>query len=197
MLAQQTRVVFDILEQLSSARTTQGVLDILKEAVHTVAGADGATVMLRHGDFVHCADEATPGPIWEGQRLPLHSCIGGWVILNRQCAFIEDVSNDPRVRVAAWAGTMAKSLAVFPIRSADPVGALGVYWKDRLVPDSDLAGILQALANAAAIALDNVRLFTKGGGGLPFGQAGGPEVLQSRRYRERRGVGGEPVDVRF
>ena len=42
MQAAQTRVVFDILDRLSSARTTQRVVDILKGAVRTLAGADGA-----------------------------------------------------------------------------------------------------------------------------------------------------------
>jgi diguanylate cyclase (GGDEF)-like protein/PAS domain S-box-containing protein len=160
MQADQTRVVFDILDQLSCARTTQGAVGVLKSAVRTLAAADGATVMFREGGEVHYLDEDAVEPLWKGQRFPLNSCIGGWAILNSQCAVVEDVFNDPRVSVAECAGTFARSLAVFPIRSADPIGALGVYWKERRLADPDLVGAVQTVANAAAIALENMRLFS-------------------------------------
>jgi diguanylate cyclase (GGDEF)-like protein/PAS domain S-box-containing protein len=160
MEADQTTVMFDALDRLSGAHNTQDIVDILKSAVRRLAGADGGVVMLRDGDDIHSVDEDAPGPFWKGQRFPLNSCLGGWVILNRQCAVIEDVLSDPRVSVAICAHTLARGLAIFPIRSADPIGVLGVYWKQRRLADPGLVSALQTLANASAIAIENARLFS-------------------------------------
>ena len=161
MQAAQTRVVFDILDRLSSARTTQRVVDILKGAVRTLAGAAGATVVFREGGDVHYSDEDASESVWNGLRFPPDSSIAGWVILNSRCAVIEDVLGDPRVSVAASADRAIGSLAAFPIRSADPIGALAIYWKERHVADPDLVGALQTLANAAAMAIENMRLLKR------------------------------------
>jgi diguanylate cyclase (GGDEF)-like protein/PAS domain S-box-containing protein len=157
---EQMRVVFDTLDRLSGARTTQGVVDILRDAARALAGADRAIVMLRDGGYVQFAGEASNGPVWEGRRFPLDECIGGWAILNRQAAVIEDVFSDSRFCAAACPNKLVKSMAVFPIRSADPIGALAIYWNQRGRSDPDSVSALQTLANAAAIAIENARLFS-------------------------------------
>ena len=155
----EARIVFDVLDRLSSTRGAQGVVDILKSAVRTLAGADDASVMLRDGASVHCVNEEAPWNAVERSRLPLDSCVSGWVILNRQWAIVEDIASDGRNFRMARPGGAIKSLAAFPIRSADPVGALEVYWKNCGSPDPAVLNTLQTLANAAAIALENARLF--------------------------------------
>jgi diguanylate cyclase (GGDEF)-like protein/PAS domain S-box-containing protein len=160
MEADQTRVIFDTLDRLSGVHTTQGIVHLLKNAAGKLAAADGAVVMLRDGDEIRSVDKDARWPLCEGQRFPLNSCVSGWVIRNRQCAVIEDGFSDPRVSVTILARASARSLAVFPIRSADPIGVLGVYWKEQRVADPGLAIALQTLANAAAIAIENARLLS-------------------------------------
>jgi diguanylate cyclase (GGDEF)-like protein/PAS domain S-box-containing protein len=155
----EARIVFDVLDRLSSVRNAQGVVDTLKSAARTLAGADDALVMLRDGASVHYVNEEGSRNPGERRRLPLESCISGWVILNRQWAVVEDIASDGRNFRTARSGGSMKSLAAFPIRSADPVGALEVYWKDCGSPDPAVLNTLQTLANAAAIAFENARLF--------------------------------------
>ena len=159
MQADQARIVFTVLDRLSSARTTQGVVDTLGSAVRDLTSADGITVMLRDGGYVQCVGDDPVDPLWDGQRIPLDSCLGGWVILNRQSAFVEDVDTDSRVSRITLANRAVRSYAVFPIRSGEPLGALGVYWTERLQVDQHLVSTLQTLANACAMAIENARLF--------------------------------------
>jgi diguanylate cyclase (GGDEF)-like protein/PAS domain S-box-containing protein len=159
MVSDEARIVFDVLDRLSSIRNAQGVVDTLKSAARTLAGADDALVMLRDGASVHYVNEEGSRNPGERRRLPLESCVSGWVILNRQWAVVEDIASDGRNFRTARPGGSMKSLAAFPIRSADPVGALEVYWKDCGSPDPAVLNTLQTLANAAAIAIENARLF--------------------------------------
>jgi diguanylate cyclase (GGDEF)-like protein len=155
----EARIVFDVLDRLSNVRSAHGVVDILRSAARTLAGADDASVMLRDGASVQYVNREAPPNAVEWRRLPLESCIGGWVILNRQWMVVADIANDCRMFTTARPGGAMKSLAAFPIRSADPVGALEVYWTNCGTPDPAVLNTLQTLANAAAIALENARLF--------------------------------------
>lgn len=49
-------------------------------------------------------------------------------MLNKQSVAIEDIYVDPRIPTDAYRPTFVKSLAMVPIRTADPVGAIGNYW---------------------------------------------------------------------
>jgi diguanylate cyclase (GGDEF)-like protein len=48
-----------------------------------------------------------------------------------------------------------------PIRTLDPIGAIGVYWATRHLPTPDEVEILQALADTTAVALENVKVYTE------------------------------------
>jgi signal transduction histidine kinase/ActR/RegA family two-component response regulator len=80
-------------------------------------------------------------------------------MIHREPAVIEDVYADPRIPHEAYRPTFVKSLAMVPVRSAAPVGAIGNYWaRPHRVSDEDL-GILQALADSTSVALENVRAY--------------------------------------
>ncbi|HZT30752.1 MAG TPA: response regulator [Bryobacteraceae bacterium] len=116
------------VQELSLARDLDGVMAIVRRAGRELTGADGATFVLREGDLCHYADEDAVAPLWKGQKFPLSACISGWVMLNRQAAVIEDIYADPRIPADAYRPTFVKSLAMVPIRTEAPVGAIGNYW---------------------------------------------------------------------
>jgi hypothetical protein len=89
----------------------------------------------------------------------MQECISGWVMLNRQPAVIEDIYADPRVPADAYRPTFVKSLAVVPIRSESPVGAIGNYWATPHLATEDEIRVLQVLADSTAIAMENVMLY--------------------------------------
>ena len=147
-----------VSEELSYARDLNSVMNIVRAAARELTGADGATFVLRDGDNCYYAEENAISPLWKGQRFPMSICISGWVMMNAQSAFIEDIYADERIPVAAYRPTFVKSLAMVPIRTNNPLGAIGNYWATNYKPDAEEIAILEGLANITAIALENVSL---------------------------------------
>ncbi len=148
----------EVIQQLSQARTIQGIQDIVRHAARRLTDADGATFVLCDNEQCHYVDEDAIGPLWKGQRFPMAACIGGWAMLNRNPAVIEDVFTDDRVPPATYQPTFVKSLVMVPIRTTDPIGAIGTFWATKRRPTDEEVRLLQALADTTAVALENVRL---------------------------------------
>ena len=147
-----------VVQQLSTARDLAAVMEIVRTAARTLTQADGATLVLREGDHCYYADEDAIAPLWKGKRFPIGLCISGWSMLNRRSVVIEDIYRDQRVPADAYRPTFVRSLAMVPIRSMDPIGAIGSYWAQHYrASDRDIS-LLQALADATATAMENVRL---------------------------------------
>jgi putative nucleotidyltransferase with HDIG domain len=147
-----------VIQRLSLARSVAEIQAIVRTAARQLTGADGATFVLRDGAYCYYADEDAIAPLWKGQRFPLSTCISGWAMLNRRPAVIEDIYSDDRVPHDAYRPTFVKSLAMIPIRQADPLGAIGNYWATRHQPTDEEVELLQALADSTAVALENTRV---------------------------------------
>lgn len=146
------------IKELASAHTLEDVQHIVSVSARKLTGADGATMVFREGDFCYYADEDAIGPLWKGKKFPLTSCISGWVMLNNTPAFIADIYADERIPVAAYRPTFVKSLTMVPVNTDQPVAAIGNYWRDIHTPSEMEIQLLQTLADAAARAVENVRL---------------------------------------
>lgn len=131
----------------------------MRTAARRLTGADGATFVLRDEGQCYYADEDAISPLWKGQRFPLEMCISGWTMLNRRPALIGDIYRDARVPHEAYRPTFVKSLAMVPIRTIDPVGAIGNYWAHHHEPSAAEVELLQALADSTAVAMENVRAY--------------------------------------
>jgi PAS domain S-box-containing protein len=145
-------------ERLATARTLDAIVDILRHTARDIVGAQGIAVIVRDGEQCFYAAEDAIGPLWAGNRFPLETCISGWAMTRRETVLISDIRLDARVPQAAYAPTFVRSLVMAPIGQPDPVAAIGAYWSD--VRDHDPAEVrrLEALARAAAIAIQNARL---------------------------------------
>lgn len=149
------------IQELSLARDLNSISSIVRRAARELTGADGATFVLKEKDLCHYADEDAIGPLWKGQRFPITACISGWAMLNRRPAVIENIYADSRIPVDAYRPTFVKSLAMVPIRTEAPIGAIGNYWATRRLPTSEEVNLLQALANTTAVAMENVRVYNE------------------------------------
>jgi signal transduction histidine kinase len=147
------------VQELSLARDLNDIMAVVRHAARELTGADGATFVVRDGDLCHYADEESISPLWKGQRFPMSTCISGWVMLHGQAAVIENIFSDPRVPVDAYLPTFVKSLAMVPIRTSSPIGAIGIYWAARRQPAEEEVHLLQALANTTAVAMENVQVY--------------------------------------
>lgn len=147
------------VQELSLARDMPSVQEIVRHAARQLTGCDGATFVLRDGACCHYADEDAIAPLWKGKRFPLETCISGWTMLNSQQAVIPDIYVDPRIPHDAYRPTFVKSLVMVPIRTRDPIGAIGNYWAEQRHPSREEVRLLQALADSTSIAIENVQLY--------------------------------------
>jgi diguanylate cyclase (GGDEF)-like protein len=79
-------------------------------------------------------------------------------VSQRRPIVIEDVRANIRLAVAAYWSTPVTTVAMVPIRSRDPLGALACYWTARHWPSAQDLSTLQALADSAALAVENATL---------------------------------------
>ncbi|MBF5046561.1 GAF domain-containing sensor histidine kinase [Aggregicoccus sp. 17bor-14] len=151
--------LLEAVQELAYLRELDDVMAFVRRTARALTGADGVTFVLREGDHVHYADEDAIAPLWKGHRFAMSSCVSGWAILHREPAVIEDVFADPRVPHEVYRQTFVKSLAMVPLRRAEPIGAIGAYWATSRRATPREVQLLQALADSAAVAVDNGRLY--------------------------------------
>jgi GAF domain-containing protein len=152
-----TRLVTAV-QELSLARRLEEVTTIVRRTARALAASDGASFILRDGELCYYVDEDAIAPLWKGQRFPMSSCISGWVMLNRRPVIIPDIYVDARIPHDAYQPTFVHSLAVVPIRTIAPIGAIGVYWSTQYTATADELQLLAALADSTAVALENIQM---------------------------------------
>jgi two-component system CheB/CheR fusion protein len=154
-----TERLVQVAQELSHARELREIMVVVRDAARELTGADGATFVLRDGDHCFYAEENAISPLWKGRRFPIQSCISGWTMLHQQAAVIEDIYSDPRIPHEAYRPTFVKSLAMVPIRTSAPVGAIGNYWAEQHRASEGEVKLLSALADLTSVALENVQLY--------------------------------------
>lgn len=146
----------DTVQALSLATDIESVMYIVRTVARELTGADGATFVLRDNDMCFYADEDAISPLWKGLRFPMKICISGWVMLNKKPAIIPDIYKDDRIPADAYRPTFVKSLAMVPIRTIAPIGAIGNYWAKIHLPTEEEVSLLQALADITAVSIENI-----------------------------------------
>ncbi len=144
---------------LSAARDLASLTPVVRRSARSLTGADGVTFVLRDGEACFYVDEDAIAPLWKGRRFPLESCVSGWVMQRGSPAVIPDIYADPRVPHDAYRSTFVKSMLMVPVRPEAPIAAIGAYWASRHEACPQELELLQALANATALALLNVDLY--------------------------------------
>ncbi len=148
-----------VVQRLSLARDLPAIMDIVRGAARSLVNADGTTFVLRDGDRCFYAEEDAIGPLWKGQRFPIEACISGWCMLNSTTAAIDDIYLDPRIAHDAYRPTFVKSLVMTPIRTVEPIGAIGVYWAQTHRATREETELLIALADSTCIAIEAADVF--------------------------------------
>jgi diguanylate cyclase (GGDEF)-like protein len=150
------------VQELSLVRDLEGVQQIVRTVARELTGCDGASFVLNEGG-THCyyADEDAIEPLWKGLRFPQEICVSGWVMRHGQPAVIPDIYADPRVPYEAYRPTFVKSMVMVPIRAMAPIGAIGNYWAKAHSPTDTEVRLLQALADATSVAMENVSVYAE------------------------------------
>jgi signal transduction histidine kinase len=160
MQAEAETTLLTAVSDLSSARELASVTAVVRTAARALTRADGVTFVLKEQEHCFYADEDAISPLWKGRRFPLRTCISGWVMRHRTPVAIRDIYQDDRIPHDAYRPTFVKSLLMVPVRSDDPVAAIGAYWADEHEATDDERSTLEALARAASLALVNVQLWS-------------------------------------
>ncbi len=82
-------------------------------------------------------------------------------MLNRRAAAIEDIYEDDRIPHEAYRPTFVRSLLMVPIRTRDPLGAIGNYWAAAHLASEQERRLLQALADSTAVAIERIRVYAE------------------------------------
>lgn len=69
---------------------------------------------------------------------------------------LESLVEAVRIPHAAYRPTFVRSLLMTPIRTIEPIGAIGSYWAQHHIPSADEMHLLQTLANATS--LENIQM---------------------------------------
>lgn len=147
------------IQDLSLARSLEQIMAVVRRSVRELLQADGTTFILRDGNQCFYADEDAIAPLWKGLRFPINTCIGGWVMDQRQSVAIEEIQGDERIPYEAYRQTFVKSLAMVPIRTLQPIGAIGAYWAELHLATAAEMKLLQAIADTTAVAMESVELY--------------------------------------
>ena len=150
--------LLDAVTALASARDEASVCAIVRKAARELSESDGVTFVIKQGKRCYYADEDAISPLWKGKHFPIESCISGWAMLNKTHVVVPDIYVDERIPLDAYRATFVKSLVMVPVRRDDPIAAIGAYWADYHAATPAEIGVLQSLADAAALALSNVQL---------------------------------------
>jgi signal transduction histidine kinase len=161
MTSEQLTLLVETVQKLSLARDLNKVMEVVRTAARKLTGADGATFVLRDRDLCYYADEDAIEPLWKGQRFPMSACISGWAMLNKQPAVIADIYLDSRIPIDAYRPTFVKSLAMVPIRTLEPIGAIGNYWAKQHTPTTEEVLLLQSLADITSVSIENIYVYNE------------------------------------
>ncbi|HEY1773758.1 MAG TPA: ATP-binding protein [Gammaproteobacteria bacterium] len=143
--------------ELPQARDLEAVSAMVCRAARELSGADAAIFVLREAEVCHCVGEDSINPQWKGLRFPASGCLSGWCMQHRETAIAEDIHADPRVMRSELRGTVMQSEAAIPLPGEEPAGALTLFWRSRHRSNADELKLLRSLAQAAAVAVENVR----------------------------------------
>jgi len=146
------------VRDLASVRDLDGVVEVVRHAARELVAADGATFVLRRGQECVYVDEDAIAPLWRGQQFPLDACISGWSMLHHEQVAIPDIYLDDRIPHDAYRPSFVQSLIMTPVRSHEPIAAIGTYWSSNHVVSPDELDLLQTLADNTAVALESARL---------------------------------------
>jgi GAF domain-containing protein len=160
----------EILRVISQSPTdVQPVFDTIAGAALKLCRASSANVFTFDGQLLHLAALAIVNPEAQGAMRKLfprpagRDTAAGRAVLTRSVVAIPDVLEDPDFahQAVALPSNMRSLLDVPLMREGSPIGAIAVGRPEPgPFPETQIA-LLQTFADQAAIAIENVRLFTE------------------------------------
>jgi signal transduction histidine kinase len=167
--AQQRTAELALLNRTSQTITStlnlDAVLTMILGEARAMLSAEGAWVLLSdmpNDDLVCAAAVGAKADAWLGERLPLEEGIAGWALEHWQPVLCDDVQQDERFyhRIDDLIDLSPRSLIAVPMRCHGKIiGVLEVVHSQPDVFAEHDMELLMALADSAAIAIENAQLY--------------------------------------
>ena len=162
------RQLVDLATKLTSTLNLDELLQLIMSSAADLLDAETSSLMLLDEDSGELIIEVATGAVESAvvqRRIPAGAGIAGWVLEHRQPAVVDDPPSDPRFyqEVSESAGFETRNLLAVPMLVKDrAIGVVEVINKqaDDDFGESDVE-LATALANLAAIALDNARMYAQ------------------------------------
>ncbi len=164
---QALRRIIEITALLNSTLNLDELLQLIMTSAAELLNAETASLLLldeeAHDLVIHTATGESGEQVAK-QRVPAGKGIAGFVLDHNEPAIVENVKEDPRFYAAMddATGFETRNVLALPLKVRDRiVGVVEVINKrDGKFTDIDQQ-LAEALANQAAIAIDNAQLYAK------------------------------------
>ena len=156
-----------ISQSIASTLDLQETLTIITDHTTKLMQVDATSVALldkEQGDLWFAAASGAASEFVIGKRLPMGQGILGWVTENGEPLLVTNVTEDERYYpdFDEQSGFQAKSLLCVPLkRLNETIGAIEIINKKTGRFDDDDIRLLTLLANPAATAIENARLYDR------------------------------------
>jgi len=156
---------------LTSTLNLKSVLELMITEARALVDAEGASVVLLSDSELAFAAATGPGAEQlVGVKMPITAGIAGWVVREGRAVRVDDVQRDPRFYTGIDKKTSltTRSVLAVPLRikgaiagiveAINKIGPLGATTQYSVFDEHDLE-MLQMMADSAAIAIENARLY--------------------------------------
>lgn len=158
--------VIELSRSLNAVLKLPRLLQIIVDAARELTECGDSSILLidrKSGDLYFEAASGTKQEEIQRFVVPMDNSIAGWVIQHGECVVIDDAQQDERhfQRSDIETGFTTRSLIAVPLTvKGRIIGALEALNKaDAQSFDEDDVNLLLTLANQAAVAIENARLF--------------------------------------
>ncbi|MGC9356667.1 MAG: GAF domain-containing protein [Anaerolineae bacterium] len=152
-------------QAINSSLDLSAVLNLVMNEVRSLLDAMAASVILIDRASDELVFAASVGPESEqlkGVRMPLEAGIVGWVVREMQPVLVSDAQNDPRFyqQVDEITGMETHSMVAVPlVCRGDILGVVEAINVGESEFDEEDVDLLNSLADSAAMAIENARLY--------------------------------------
>jgi GAF domain-containing protein len=159
--------LLEISGLLNSTLKLEDLLQTIMSSAADLLGAETSSLFLLDEEANELTVEvATGAPAAEvlKQRVPAGEGIAGWVVQRGEPVIVADAKSDPRFYggVDEQTGFETKNILAAPMTTRErTIGVIEVINKREGAFDEDDQKLATALANHAAIAVDNARLYAR------------------------------------
>jgi GAF domain-containing protein len=159
--------LIETAQQLNSTLNLDELLTLIMNSAADLLGAETSSLLLlddETGELTVEVATGEPAPAVEKQRVPAGVGIAGWVVENEEPLIVGRPQEDARFYggIDEKSGFQTRNLLAVPLRTKERViGAVEVINKREGEFDEKDVSLATALANQAATAIDNTRLYAR------------------------------------